>query len=842
MLAHRATRNPCKERLAVLRGLCVAGHLTAARCLVDPPRCGGGCGGGDSGSSSSSAAEFPGETGGGTSAESSSSFLPLGDPVDVGDVDVEALLSCVCQAGKLDVAQWIVKRFSVKGWELSDPFLLALVGGHLEVVEWLHGLFDVKRVCYMQDSFGVHCYAFRSGNLEVMKWSVSLITLEKREASRAVARFLESKKPAEERIKGCKWVVKHYPSLNWERLLSSASDVETHKWFIQNGVLRAGETELFRALSDLCDVKFAEWLLDECHVNLPDPFLFRSVFRNRKDSVEVVKLLLQRAKDLPRSVIENGISDALASNNTKVVQWLKATYCRPPGGPVQYPTLADCALSKAAWFDTLKQTVDHVPNEMINVSDVVAGVEICLKNSNYSGALYLLNTFHPRRDENSAMWNSLLLAVTKADFSSAKQMAELGQFSQSDVVSIVSDANSTKLVKWLIESYHISAHQLTVHQNNMLLQNLVRQSRTGCTEWLIRKFHIQWNEVLLELEHIGENEKLRVSLLMWRMLLRLFPEITATLVREKLCLMWAAVGSPRHINHSIQALGLAKEDLAAFYLSESPWVHHMSSTTSTYLSGCLIKIVHDLKSQKTVNLMAQKRSMTVIKLPKSPSTLAWSPTVVSVFPESEFVVRSFSFSCLNKDHILLQLSDSMTAPRGCQLILVDMEQTNASKQLAVLSSTTVQFNEDLDGVDGLYEIVNCYYFILVADNGTRSFVTTSEDGALFTIEEGTGKLRLWHYLSGRPAEISQLNKSQFCLISRIVNLRYDVWDINDTMLPVRTTVIPTAGCTSVFVEGGLLFQVLAAKKELHVNEESTGNPVLLLKLSRDLSNSVTQVL
>ncbi|KAH3744308.1 hypothetical protein Pelo_14281 [Pelomyxa schiedti] len=65
---------------------------------------------------------------------------------------------------------------------------------------------------------------------------------------------------------------------------------------------------------------------------------------------------------------------------------------------------------------------------------------------------------------------------------------------------------------------------------------------------------------------------------------------------------------------------------------------------------------------------------------------------------------------------------------------------------------------------------------------------------------------------------------------------YEVWDINDTSKPVRTMrCLPGCTADNTFVEGGLLFQVTNANKEIHVTEESSGTHVVTLNLFKPLS-------
>ncbi|KAH3759161.1 hypothetical protein Pelo_9022 [Pelomyxa schiedti] len=203
ILAHRATRNPRKERLAVLRagggfwssthelrpisrslGLCVGGHLDSAKQLFvdhgdDPPMAMGegnhvgmgmgigiGIGIGKELWTRRCGLCWPGVVGGeGTHVE-----------FDVRDAgrwdDAENVVGCVCKAGKLEVVKWLVSRFGVTESELCGPFVEALKGGHLDVVEWLAGIVDVEGVVTREHAAVLHEAVSRSGSIKAMEWFI----------------------------------------------------------------------------------------------------------------------------------------------------------------------------------------------------------------------------------------------------------------------------------------------------------------------------------------------------------------------------------------------------------------------------------------------------------------------------------------------------------------------------------------------------------------------------------------------------------------------------------------------------------------------------------------------
>ncbi|KAH3714169.1 hypothetical protein Pelo_19323 [Pelomyxa schiedti] len=75
---------------------------------------------------------------------------------------------------------------------------------------------------------------------------------------------------------------------------------------------------------------------------------------------------------------------------------------------------------------------------------------------------------------------------------------------------------------------------------------------------------------------------------------------------------------------------------------------------------------------------------------------------------------------------------------------------------------------------------------------------------------------------------------------------YSVWDVNNASKPVREREC-LSGCTTnqAFIEGGLLFQLSEARKEIHVTEEATeSHPTspslsLTLNLISELQKTLT---
>ncbi|KAH3714536.1 hypothetical protein Pelo_18954 [Pelomyxa schiedti] len=110
-----------------------------------------------------------------------------------------------------------------------------------------------------------------------------------------------------------------------------------------------------------------------------------------------------------------------------------------------------------------------------------------------------------------------------------------------------------KVVKWLIQTFGLTKAQVAVG-NNHLLRILIEGNKVRCSEWLICTFKITLDEVTPMLKTLQTTTK--VSVPMWKMLLRVFPQITAEFAKEHF--MPFVFMSPLHTTVSIRSLGLTK--------------------------------------------------------------------------------------------------------------------------------------------------------------------------------------------------------------------------------------------------------------------------------------------
>ncbi|KAH3731497.1 hypothetical protein Pelo_17669 [Pelomyxa schiedti] len=253
-------------------------------------------------------------------------------------------------------------------------------------------------------------------------------------------------------------------------------------------------------------------------------------------------------------------------------------------------------------------------------------------------------------------------------------------------------------------------------------------------------------------------------------------------------------------------------------------------------------------------------------------SIAVRKILVKLDPRWRFCVPQF-VGILNENHLLLFCYDEPLHPTFFELVLVDIVETCSSKRLTVLSSTVPRLSDLPPSIAHfgtfLYRPYPVFRRRKDLEGGTnhlfvmREGVGSPHGYCNFTIEEGTGKLgRAFPESRTYTKRVSQVNQSQFGVMDDSSDSEehsvwdannagkpdrgpecqsghtegYSVWDVNNASKPVRGREC-LSGCTTIqaFIEGGLLFQLSEARKEIHVTEEATGVHVITLKLFSSLS-------
>ncbi|KAH3731731.1 hypothetical protein Pelo_17439 [Pelomyxa schiedti] len=573
-LRNKATtkRNNRKECLAVLRGLCAGGHIEMAQQLVD----GGGDGdGGDDG------------------PWSGCSLLrwPRGDPSLIDDIrevpnsgaSPHSVLYDACKGGNLDVVKWVMSKFRGVGtepWELPMPFHAAVRWGHLDVVKWLASTTGVIDACTKLVGTGYDPDLgefIASPSLEVMKYCTDLFFCDGKKVPQlpqrnVLFRFVEyssSSSESDSLLKeGCTWILGKFSLKRMIHLnpLVHVENVKGFKWAIENLTIKPTKDELYLACTSLADEYLVKWLLENYSntVGSVTVALFKRACGNRSDSVSLVELLfLKLAQPLTPPLVVDCLVESLYHNNTAVADWLERKFHVMDHINTR-PTVTEkvfCAVGESECVAGVQWFLSQCT--VINISEeaVTKSFSHQIENGFMETALLLWEKFDvSRRSFDKAQAVSSI--VYFCDVSQAQKfMLPDVQFSVRDVVEGLSKlgyVQSGKVVKWLIQHFHLNAEQVKSN-NNHLLGELISSNKPGCAEWLIHTFHVTLSEVVTMVPQTIKTG-VCINVATWRMLLRVFPEITGPFAMQHfesfVCF------SPLHVMVSIKMLGLTLEEIS----------------------------------------------------------------------------------------------------------------------------------------------------------------------------------------------------------------------------------------------------------------------------------------
>ncbi|KAH3745227.1 hypothetical protein Pelo_13376 [Pelomyxa schiedti] len=564
------SRNMRKECVTVLRGLCAGCHLKMAQELVESSR------------------DRPWRGG--------SLWWPMGDPDLMDDIremndiidNSKSLLFDACRGGSLETVKWVMSTFGVgkEDWETVWPFQSALRGGNIEVVTWLASTTNVVSRCNewmvpanSEPRNSPSCYLYTcllSSSLEVMKlcsgWFCqpncgnSVFAID--DKYDCLEEYLDRGPQSVDFEECCLWLktlfsVEKCPKLpldNGKSLL----------WLLNNFSLKP------RKIKEILDPAclFAEeqtvlYMLSTFPSLSPvSSKTFIRACKNTADNVSLVKRLFATSPLLTKEDHYKCFVRSLAKNNISITEWLEDKFHVMEGLnsiPITGTFLEVCkrnhGLSGVQWF------LAHTPVCRISETDVTQAILHSLDYGNIGLSLFLLRTFNVSI---AGLKPSVVQSVVSyADISQVKQIVSHINISSSDIADGLQQAvlQSGKVVKWLILQFDLSEEQVK-RDNNHLLSHLLKSNKKSCAEWFIHKFHVTFPEVI-EMHHkwklpTGLNART------WKMIMQLFPEITATSVKEHF--MTEVWQSPLHMEITMKQVGLTKAEIDA--IPQGPFVYY----------------------------------------------------------------------------------------------------------------------------------------------------------------------------------------------------------------------------------------------------------------------------
>ncbi|KAH3745581.1 hypothetical protein Pelo_13030 [Pelomyxa schiedti] len=570
ILRNKHTRNNKKECIAVLRGLCLGGHLDMAKELVeggDTPWC--GC-----------------------------ELLrwPAGDRDVIDDLremrciksQPYNLLYDACKGGNLDVVKWVMSAFRGLGtepWEFPMPFRAAVRWGHLDVVKWLSSytcavpacseiLANCVKGCYL-----AHFVASQS--LEVVKFCTELFRgSEPPEHGQIMLEQLIECCPGEFQVEeSCQWIKEqfsetHHPGL---RSIFDSKNAKGSKWLINSFSLKPTQEDLDCACIEIADQELTEWFITNFSDSIGpvEPHTLISACRNKKDSVLVLESLLSKMRaPLKAEAITRCLIMCLRQSNTSVAEWLEKKF-HVMDHVNSVPRLTDEIFSDVHLLMSeatggIQWLLSNCTVTNISEKSVVDAIHHFIQQKAPGALLILLNIFDVSILSEKDKTDVVNAIASRGSVSQAKQIVSLVRFSSENVAQGLShnDVNSGKVVKWFIQQFHLNENQVK-RNDNRLLHRLIEYNKTSCSEWLIRRFHVTLKEfeTMLDVHGIDSSTSLVGT---WKMLLRVYPEMTLSFVKQHL---WDfVIASHLHIKASTKRLGLTDADLDADEDS-SLWTH-----------------------------------------------------------------------------------------------------------------------------------------------------------------------------------------------------------------------------------------------------------------------------
>ncbi|KAH3756354.1 hypothetical protein Pelo_11849 [Pelomyxa schiedti] len=565
ILRNKETRNNRKECITVLRGLCAGGHIEIAKELV--------------------------ESGGAHWSGCSLLRWPVNDPDLIDDIrEIRSsesvpysLLYDACKGGHLEVVKWVMSKFGVgaEPWEFPLPFRAAVRCGHIDLVKWLASSTCAVTACnelLRHRSDIPYCHQFvSSSSLQLVRFCTELFYGQAQTYGNTILKDFIQSSPSTgfEFEEGCQWIKERFSlsSVNLECI----TNAKGLRWWINAFSIKPTQDTLRWVAQHIADEELVEWLI-LCFpdsVGTVEPSTFIWVCGNKRDSVAVLQCLLTKMTlRITEYDKRQCLSKALSHNNTSVAHWLNNKFhvmdlvnanswetagifsdilCYSNGG----------GIGGIQWF------LENCSVRNISEETVGQAVHCILRQGYMELALLLMKTFGSAYVPSSDREHAISQLLFRSDVSQARQISWHLNFSSFNVsLALSSSVRSGKVVKWLIQRFHLDEEQVTKN-NNQLLGELITYNKKSCAEWLINKFHVTLHQIGIMTDPIYP-QTIRSQVGTWKMLMRLFPEMTASFAKEHM--MKFVVASDLHVKASKKMLGITDTDVEAEDVCTDAWM------------------------------------------------------------------------------------------------------------------------------------------------------------------------------------------------------------------------------------------------------------------------------
>ncbi|KAH3722719.1 hypothetical protein Pelo_18575 [Pelomyxa schiedti] len=269
----------------------------------------------------------------------------------------------------------------------------------------------------------------------------------------------------------------------------------------------------------IADKELLRWMTTKFPVT---PHFFICSCGNENDSVEMMQTVLgMTTKSLTLNHLREGLGQALSVNNISIAEWLDSTFHLVSSMKIVLVAFNGFLLMYKCNISVKILCIELLPSNSINF------MSLCNRK------------LEPHADHDIVSRCAFLTEHICQGLLDSKSV------------------QSGKVVKWLIQEFHLTEEHVT-QCANYLLNILIQNHKTRCAEWLIHEFHVSLNEVAKMVEwHKTKNTHVAT----WMMLMRVFPEMTCTFAQDHFTQF--VLDSPLHIAVSMRTLGLTMGEVWA---------------------------------------------------------------------------------------------------------------------------------------------------------------------------------------------------------------------------------------------------------------------------------------
>ncbi|KAH3732927.1 solute carrier family protein [Pelomyxa schiedti] len=595
-----------KEVAAALLGLCIGGHVGAARRFLGEGDADAGAGGGTLPGLWDGRRVIAGwgvdnvEGGGGGTrlvrdsvreyvrASCGKQLVCMKSYMSMGFLDR------VFAAGHLEVIRWLVSWLGIgvgeAQWLLYRPLCAAMDHGNVEVVKWVFKEFNLVELlpsCAVEILRMFSKYSNRTSPLHyrlLYDWINATFPIPPCMDHMVFA--LLAKKHCT--VEDCQWLEGSTNNFvgpyRFNYLLKLVRNSDVAKWILMTyPASHANEGTLNHLCHVTGDVEFAKFLFIDCSPTVAT--FIAACSTSKKRGASLAKWVSNRVA-LTQSDVIKSLVQALRAGNIEVADWLDETF------HVMDVLNAD----PEAQTNALSALCEKYKDEVVGIQWFLQHLSRPVTTTNHSikrvvlQALYasqeLLHTMEfasglecseeivvafMRKGLKALQW--LLL------FRDSVSPSLTPEFLASCLCSPCFRPLSSKVIKWVICTFNLQ-YQHIKSGNNHLLHSLLVNGKNRCAQWLLGTLNIPLDDVLLIIEL--HSYWLRCDLAGWQVLLSHYGDsIDATVIRSKL--MDVSTSSPHVAIYTMNKFGITLDEIRSHHSGAASCITPVSDETKLWL-------------------------------------------------------------------------------------------------------------------------------------------------------------------------------------------------------------------------------------------------------------------